>query len=67
MPNVFRSPRTIAEDKNRPENFDRIAGTGYDAEAGAPVGESQRHREPDYAANPINPPDPPVMARNLRK
>jgi hypothetical protein len=60
------SPRQIAIEKNRGENFDRGAAD-YDAVAGTPPGLVRESAEPSYNADPVNPPDPPAPVRNLKR
>jgi hypothetical protein len=60
------SPRDIALASNRSENFDKTA-EDYDASAGTPLGVATRNpAAEDYAANPVNPPEPPAPAKNLK-
>lgn len=49
------SPRQIAEQVN---TLDPTAESSYDAIAGVPVGIAKQGKLPDYAVNPVNPPDP---------
>lgn len=60
------SPREIAKQKNRSELFDSSA-ENYDAVAGTPPGVAPQGREGDYAANPVNPPEKPIPAKNLKR
>jgi hypothetical protein len=69
MPKVFRSPRTIAEEKNEPGKFDPEA-QAYDGISGIPRGTtpSGKPRESDYRVTPPNPPDPdPLPGANLKR
>lgn len=56
---AVRSPRSIAEEKNGPEQFQGDAG--YDPVAGVPQGVSPGDAgrgEDRYRSNPTNPPEP---------
>lgn len=62
---TFRSPRTIAEEKNEGSLFGGEAP--YDPVAGTPSAVAGTAPMPDYAANPTNPADPPAPAKNLKR
>lgn len=55
------SPREIALSVNRGSGDN---GFGEEPDADPPV--NPVHKEKDYRANPVNPPDKPVPARNLK-
>lgn len=59
---LIRSPRSIAEQKNRSEGFhgtEPFENDRFDWEAGAPASAGMgRNGERDVAANPINPSPP---------
>jgi hypothetical protein len=58
------SPRQIAE---QVDTLDPTAESGYDSIAGTPVGVSKQGTFPNYAVNPVNPPDhEPLPATNLK-
>lgn len=61
------SPRQIAEEKNNSGSFDRSVETNYDPEAGTPKGIAPQGPLPDYAANPVNPPEAAAPAKNLKR
>ena len=61
------SPRQIALEKNRSENFDHTVESTFDPEAGCPKGVAPQGPPPDYAANPVNPAEPPAPAKNLKR
>ena len=63
---TFRSPRTIAREKNESSLFGGEAD-GYDPIAGCPTAVAGSAPMPDYAANPTNPADPPAPAKNLKR
>jgi hypothetical protein len=60
---MMPSPRNIAKQVNDSSLFEEPA---YDADAGVPPGVASQGAHPDYAANPVNPPDPPAPAKNLK-
>jgi hypothetical protein len=62
---TFRSPRTIAEEKNDKSMFG--GDPPYDPIAGTPSAQAGSAPMPDYSVNPTNPADPPAPAKNLKR
>jgi hypothetical protein len=60
------SPREIALQVNDKSMF-ADGEAGYDAEAGCPTSVSGKRPAPDYAANPVNPAEPPPPCKNMKR
>ena len=60
------TPREIALKVNDRSMFSD-AEVGYDAEACVPTAVVGHAAERNYAVNPVNPPEPPVPCRNMKK
>ena len=60
------TPREIAKKVNDPSMF-ADPEAGYDAEAGCPNAVAGHAAERSYITNPVNPPEPPVPCRNMKK
>lgn len=60
------SPRQIAQEKNDSANFSTGEVEAYDAAAGTPPGVAPDGTPQDYRVNPVNPPEAPAPAKNLK-